>query len=61
MISPCGGGLEYLHYILRIVEGDEKGTNSWGYDWTCLSLRDINTVTWSSRLGAGRKAADIAL
>jgi hypothetical protein len=26
--APCGGGLEYLHRNLRVVRGDEKGTQS---------------------------------
>jgi hypothetical protein len=27
---------------LRVVEGDEKGTRSWGRKWTNLSLGDIH-------------------
>jgi hypothetical protein len=27
----------------------------WGYNWATLSLGGINTVTWTSRLGVGRK------
>jgi hypothetical protein len=27
----------------------------WGYNWDTLSLGDINTETWPSRLGDGRK------
>jgi hypothetical protein len=34
---------------------------AWGYDWATQSLGDINTGTWSSRLGVGRKAGDLAL
>jgi hypothetical protein len=29
--------------------GKEPG--AWGYNWTTLSLEDIKTETWSSRLG----------
>jgi hypothetical protein len=70
--SPRGDGLEYLHrspasprtYLLnpfllyptvsglRVLEGDENGTRCPG---------DISTETWSSRLGVGRKADDLAL
>jgi hypothetical protein len=32
--TPYGGGLEYL-----------EGDGAWGYNWTSLSLRDINTET----------------
>jgi hypothetical protein len=42
---------------LRVVQGDEKGTRCLGvYNWVTLSLGDMNTGTWSSRLGIGRKA-----
>jgi hypothetical protein len=34
---------------------------AWGYNWDTQSLEDINTGTWSSRLGVGRKADDLAL
>jgi hypothetical protein len=27
-------------------------SNAWGYNWVTLFLRDINTETWSSRLGS---------
>jgi hypothetical protein len=30
LMSSCGGGLEYLHRILRVAEGDEKGTQCLG-------------------------------
>jgi hypothetical protein len=33
----------------------------WGYSRATLSLVDINTEIWSSRLGIGRKADDLAL
>jgi hypothetical protein len=33
----------------------------WGYNWATLSLGDINTGTWSSRLGVGHKADDLSL
>jgi hypothetical protein len=31
------------------------------YNWTYQSLGDINTGTWSSSSGVGRKADDLAL
>jgi hypothetical protein len=34
-----------------LVEGNEKGTQCLGYNSATLSLGDINTGTWSSRLG----------
>jgi hypothetical protein len=40
---------------LRVAEGDEKRTRAGGYNWTTLSLGNINTGTWSTRLGVGRK------
>jgi hypothetical protein len=33
----------------------------WGYNWATLLLEDINTGSWSSRLGIERKADDLAL
>jgi hypothetical protein len=39
----------------------ERKHGAWGYNWTTLSLGDINTGTWSSRLGVRRKADDLAL
>jgi hypothetical protein len=35
--------------------------SAWGYNWATLSLADLNTEAWSSRLGVGRKADDLAL
>jgi hypothetical protein len=29
---------------LRVVGGDEKGTQCLGYNWSTLFLRDINTA-----------------
>jgi hypothetical protein len=31
---------------------------AWGYNWVTQSPEDINTETWSSRLGVGRGADD---
>jgi hypothetical protein len=31
----------------------------WGYNWAALSLEDINTETWYSRFGVGRKADEL--
>jgi hypothetical protein len=35
--------------------------SAWGYNWATLSLGYINTVTWSSRLGVGRRADEYVL
>jgi hypothetical protein len=53
-------GSSTLTSAQRVV-GDEKGTRRLGYTWATLSLLDINTETWSSRLGVGRKADDLVL
>jgi hypothetical protein len=45
---------------MRFVEGDEVEPGAWGYNWATLSLGDINTGTWSSRLGVGHKADYLA-
>jgi hypothetical protein len=34
---------------------------AWRYKWATLSLGDINTKTWSSRLGVGCMTDDLAL
>jgi hypothetical protein len=41
---------------LQVVEA-----GAWGYNWATVSLQDINTETWSSKLGVGCKADDLAL
>jgi hypothetical protein len=46
---------------LHIIKGDEKGTRCLGYNWATLSLKDINVGTWSSRLGVGCEAVDLAM
>jgi hypothetical protein len=38
----------------------EKKSGAWGYNWATLSLADINTGTWSSRLAVGRKVDELA-
>jgi hypothetical protein len=60
--SPCEGGLEYLHH------GPASHRRRWkwnpapeGIAGATLSLGNINTGTWSSRLGVGRKADDLVL
>jgi hypothetical protein len=45
---------------LGAVEGEEMKHGAWGYNWVNPYLGDINTDTWSSRLGVGRKADDLA-
>jgi hypothetical protein len=39
---------------LRVVGGDEKGTQCLGYNWAALFLGDINKGTWPSRLEESR-------
>jgi hypothetical protein len=38
----------------------EREAGAWGCNWATLSLGDINTETYSSSLGVGRKADDLA-
>jgi hypothetical protein len=44
---------------LRVVQGDEKKPVTLGHNWVTLSLGDKKT--WSSRLGVGHKADNLAL
>jgi hypothetical protein len=40
----------------------KRESGAWGYNWTTLLLGDMNTETWSSRLGGvTRKADDLEL
>jgi hypothetical protein len=48
--SLCGGGLEYLHRT-PASRGDKREPSARGYNWATLFLGDINTETWTSRLG----------
>jgi hypothetical protein len=54
--DTCGGGLERIPppQSLRILRGDKKGNSARGYNWATLFLGDINTGTWSSRLGESK-------
>jgi hypothetical protein len=47
---------EYLDAGGKLIPEWQKG-----YNWATLSLGDIHTVTWSCRLRAECKAADLAL
>jgi hypothetical protein len=40
---------------LRDVGGDEKESSASEYNWITMFLGDINTGTWLSGLGVGRK------
>jgi hypothetical protein len=40
--------------FLRVVGGDEKGTQCLGYNWAALFLGYLNTGTWLSRFGDSR-------
>jgi hypothetical protein len=46
---PYGGGIEYIHLTLRIVEGNEKEPSAWGYNRANLFLGDISRATWPPR------------
>jgi hypothetical protein len=39
----------------------KKEPDAWGYNWVTVSLGDTITGIWSSRLGVGCKADDLAL
>jgi hypothetical protein len=39
---------------LRVLAGDERGTQCLAYNWATLLLGDLNTGTWASRLGESR-------
>jgi hypothetical protein len=62
-----------MPYIPRVVTGEKNSPTvaharrkrrlkwvlgAWGFNWATHSPRDINTETWSSRLGFGRGADD---
>jgi hypothetical protein len=40
--SQCGGGWNTSTATLRVVGGDEKGTQCLGYIWATMFLGDIN-------------------
>jgi hypothetical protein len=46
---PCGDGVEYHH------------SSPASYNWATLLLGDMNTETWSSRLGVERRADEHAV
>jgi hypothetical protein len=43
------------------MEASKRGSSVWRHNWATPSLGDINTGTWSSRVGVGRKAEDHVL
>jgi hypothetical protein len=57
MYSCVEAGKNTPTTVLRVVEGDEKGTQCLGLNWASLSLGNI----WSSRLEVRRKTGDLAL
>jgi hypothetical protein len=62
VIVPCGGGLEYPHRSPTSRRRWQEGNPvPGGYNWATLSLGDIHTEIWSSRLGIGLKAEGLAL
>jgi hypothetical protein len=60
LVAPCEEGVR-IPPPLRVAVVTEKGTRCLGNNWATLSLGDINTETWSSRLGPGRMADDISM
>jgi hypothetical protein len=53
--QPCGDGFEYIHRSPASRMRRRKGNPvPEGYNWATLFLGDINTGTWSSRLGESR-------
>jgi hypothetical protein len=54
--SRVGGGLDYLH---RSPMSRKSEPGARGYNWATLSLGNMNTNTWSSRLGVGHKTDDL--
>jgi hypothetical protein len=50
-IARVEAGTNTSIVALRVVGGDEKGTQCLGYNRVTLFLGGINTGTWPSRLG----------
>jgi hypothetical protein len=50
-VSHVEAGSNTSTNTLRVLGGDEKGTQCLGYNRSTLFLRDINMGTWPSRLG----------
>jgi hypothetical protein len=46
---PMWRRVQIFTVALRVVGGDEKGTQCMGCNWATLFLGDINTRTWLSR------------
>lgn len=44
-----------------LCRATQREPDAWGYNWTTMSLRDINIGTWFSKLGTGHKADDLIL
>jgi hypothetical protein len=60
--TPCGGRLEYLHHSPpESYKATKRDSDIWGYNWTTLLVGDINTETWTSRLGVEHKTDNLAL
>jgi hypothetical protein len=39
----------------------EREPSAWGYNWATLSLGEMNTGTWPSKLGVGLETDELAL
>jgi hypothetical protein len=53
-LSRVEAGSNISTVALRVIGGDEKGTQYLGYNRGTLFLGGINTGTWPSRLGESR-------
>jgi hypothetical protein len=57
---PRGGRLDYVHRSPASYRRRRKGNQVPGeYNWATVSHGDINTDTWSSRLGVGRRPKNL--
>jgi hypothetical protein len=45
----------YYGTLIYTPKATEMEPGAWGYNWVTLSLGNINTETWSSRLGVGSR------
>jgi hypothetical protein len=61
LVSPRGGGLEYLHHSPASRRRRRKGNPVPGGITGQPCHSGTNTETWTSKLGVGRKADDLAV
>jgi hypothetical protein len=60
-ICPVGVGYITSTVTLWVLEGDKENLVPGGFNRAALSLWDINTETWPSRLGIIWEADDLVL